>query len=302
MHRNVTIGKVRNLPEPKSRFGLVSFLGAVLLLNLANTGYAANFVEGFTEPYRDVDIAAGEMGTLAAIEVKEGDRVTAGQIVARLDEEVLQATLEMVRAEADFQGRLESAVAEFELQSDLLARLEELRAQKHASHQEVARAQTQKMIAEARLKSVREELAVKQREVQRITAQLKQRRLVSPIDGVVTRIYKDVGEFLSPSDPVAIKVVQLDPLLVVFAVPFDAARRFKANETVRVRVDSKSNEVEGLIEFVSPTADPQSGTTRVRVRLPNPDEQLLSGIPCRLLVPSDSPLKPADERSVRKKP
>ena len=42
--------------------------------------------------------------------------------------------------------------------------------------------------------------------------------------------------------------------------------------------------VQGKIEFVSPTADPQSGLSRVRVRLPNPKERLPCGATCYLLL------------------
>jgi multidrug efflux pump subunit AcrA (membrane-fusion protein) len=38
------------------------------------------------------------------------------------------------------------------------------------------------------------------------------------------------------------------------------------------------------VEFVSPTADAQSGTVRVRVRIPNPGETIPSGVTCRLLL------------------
>ena len=33
-------------------------------------------VDGFTEPYQDIDVAASEMGLIEVIAVKEGDRVT----------------------------------------------------------------------------------------------------------------------------------------------------------------------------------------------------------------------------------
>lgn len=243
-------------------------------------------VAGFTEPYRDVDVAASEMGRLVTITVSEGQRVTAGQVLARLDDDVLRATVEVARANRESAGRLEAAEAELRLCRESLDKLEELSARHHATQREVDRARTQVEVAEARLKATQQELTVKSLELERSKKQLEQRYIVSPIAGLVTQRFKDEGEFVSPSDPVVIRVVQLDPLLVVFAVPVAQARPLFAAQTVRVRVESVAAPLEGVVEFVSPTVDAQSGTTRVRVRLPNPNENIRSGITCYLLLPS----------------
>lgn len=245
----------------------------------------AGEVEGFSEPYRDIDIAAAETGLLESMEVKEGDRVTPGQVLARLDDSLLKATVAIAKSTMEAGGRLELAEAEVALQSDILARVKELSERNHASRQEIERAETQLRIAAARLQTVRDENAIRALEYERAHLQLEQRRLISPIAGVVIRIFKDRGEFVSMSDPAVIKVVQLDPLLVVFSVPAESARELAVGQAVQVRIAEVEKPVEGEVEFVSPTADPQSSTTRVRVRLPNPQEQLPCGVTCRLLLP-----------------
>jgi multidrug efflux pump subunit AcrA (membrane-fusion protein) len=68
-----------------------------------------NLIEGFTEPYADISMAAGEMGTLARVEVKDGDEVQAGQLIANLDDAVLRASLEVARAGMSATGDMQSA-------------------------------------------------------------------------------------------------------------------------------------------------------------------------------------------------
>ncbi len=241
-------------------------------------------IESYSEPYRDVDVAAPEMGVLSLIHAKEGQRVRQGDALAQMDDEVLQASLEIARQTMESAGRLESAQAELEFQEQWLRKLRELHQRDHASAQEVERVLSQRNIAASRMKAAQEEIEVRRLEHHRIEIQLKQRRITSPLDGVVTRIYKDRGEFVSPSDPNVLKVVQLDPLLVVFPAPLTAARQLKPDQEVRVQFDGASDPVRGVVEFISPTPDAQSRTTSVRVRLPNPKEQLPCGAACKLLL------------------
>jgi RND family efflux transporter MFP subunit len=249
---------------------------------------SAREIDGFTEPYRDIDVAAPEMGQIDRLAVREGDRVKAGQVLARLDDEVWKASLEVARAAMESAGRVEAAEAELRLCQETLVKLTALHERDHATQQEVDRALAQRDVAEARVKAAQEELLVKAREYERADVQLKQRSVLSPVDGIVTQIYKDEGEFVSPSDAVVIRVVQLDPLLIVFSVPVTDLDNLAVNTKVQVRVDAVDKPVEGTVEFVSPTTDAQSGTTRVRVKIANPGEAIRSGANCHLML-SDSP-------------
>jgi len=71
----------------------------------------------------------------------------------------------------------------------------------------------------------------------------------------------------------------------VFSVPIAEARKLAAEEIVSVRIEPAQQPVEGVVESVSPMADAQSGTMRVRVRIANPDECVPSGLTCHLLLP-----------------
>ncbi len=276
--------RIFNLASPRYR---IACLAAVMLTSVIRPGLAAE-VDGFSEPYRDIDVAATEMGRIVSLKIREGDRVVAGNVIARLDDDVTKATLDIAKAGMESCGRLEAAVAELRMHQESLEKLKELLQRSHATQREVDRARAQTEMAEARVKAAREELRLKMLEYQRTQTQLEQRRVLSPIDGVVTQLFKDEGEFVSPNDPVVVKVVQLDPMLVVFSVPLEKAGELNAEKSVRVRIDVANRTVQGVVEFVSPTADAQSGTTRVRVRIPNPGEAIPSGVTCHLLLPEAS--------------
>ena len=261
-----------------------------------------SMIEGFTEPYADIDMAASEIGTLANVAVKDGDVVKAGQLLANLDDAVLRASLEVAKAGMSAKGQLQSARAQLELKTVEHQKLTELFGRNHASQRELDRVKGEIRIAESRFQSVQEDLAVRRLEYARIEAQLRQRHIRSTINGVVEEVRKDCGEFVSPSDPVVVRVIQLDPLLVVFSVPVDRRREIVAGQSVRMRIGGHPEFATATVEYVSPTINATSATFRVKVRLPNPEQKWRSGEKSILLLDeSILPFAPTTEVATRTK-
>jgi RND family efflux transporter MFP subunit len=259
----------------------VTGLAATLLIGAAAV---ATEIEGFTEPYKEIEVAAAETGIIRQLHVQEGDRVSEGDVLATLDRKVLEVSLEIAASSKEARGQLNSAEAELRLRAERLRSLEALRQSQHASEEEVIRATEEKEVAEGNLLAVQEVLQVKELEFDRIKAQLDRRQVRSPIGGVVSQIYKDVGEFVAPTEPIVLTVVQLDPLLATFSVPAPEAYRLTTGQKVTVKVGFMGKATSGTVDFVSPVINAQSGTVTVKVQLPNASGQFRSGDNCRLLL------------------
>ena len=253
-------------------------------------------IDGFTEPYADISMAASEMGTLTELFVKEGDTVASGQLLANLDDAVLRASLAIAKAGMEAEGELTTAQTQLELKQVELKKLTELFRRNHASQQELDRVSGEVKIAEARLHSAREERAIRRLEHARIEAQLKQREIRSTIDGIVVHLAKDRGEFVSPSDPAVARIVQLNPLLIVFSVPTQHRAELAKGQQVQVRIGNHHEPASAFVEFVSPTADASSGTFLTKVRLPNENGQWHSGEKSVLLLDEPVPTFQSPER------
>ena len=251
-------------------------------------------ISGFTEPYRSIEVAANEMGTISKVEVVEGQRIEAGAILARLNDDIHAASVGMAKEKLESKGRLHSAQAELNIQQDRYLKLVGLFQRQNASQIEVDRAQAQLEVAKASVESVEDDFRIATFEYKRAVAQLEMRRLRSPIDGVVTRIHKDSGEFVSASDPVVVSVVQLNPLKVTFSVPQSMTRQLSTGLHVDLEMGSDRSSAPGVVEFVSPTTDAQSGTRRVTIRIDNSDQLWQSGDVCVL---PDSELSDSNLRS-----
>lgn len=262
----------------------------------SDEGAKDDTIRGFTEPYADISMAASEMGTLAGVHVREGDVVEAGQLLANLDDAVLKASLDVAAAGMKAEGELSTAQTQLALKQVEVEKLTSLFSRNHASQQELDRVRGEVRIAEARVQSVREDLEIRRLEYARIEAQLQQRQIRSTIDGVVVIVKKDKGEFVSPSDPVVARVVQLNPLLIIFSVPIPKRGAVSDGQQVAIKIGSNKQTAAGIVEFVSPTADASSGTFRVKVRLPNDDGRWHGGEKAELLLDAPVPTFAAPQR------
>ena len=241
----------------------------------------AETIEAFTEPYLRIAVPSPENGVIETLMVKEGDTVSQKQMVAKLDDEVLQSSLNLARAARNATGALMSAKADMEMKKQQVDSYRTLSKDGNASHRELARVEMDLSQSNARLLSVREEQELRDLEYERIKMQIRQRQIKSPIEGIVIAIEKQVGEFVSMTDPVMMHIVQLDALKAVFSVPRRGAEGLERGQVIELMLGYDAESCEGVIEFVSPIANPESNTVRVKVRIENADRKIPSGVTCR---------------------
>ncbi len=210
---------------------------------------------GYTEPYRIITVSAAESGVIAEVPVKEGDAVKTGQVLARLNTDVLAAELEVARAEASLATTRRDRVSEL--------------------------ARTGKATSEESEKA-RTEMEIKDANVRRISAQIENRIMRSPVDGVVTEIKRDPSEAVSPTQPQVLTVVQIDRLAVNLFLPPERVRALQAGASATLELLDPPQKIPASIEFVSPVTDPASGTVRVKFVIENADANYRAGSRCTL--------------------
>ncbi len=257
----------------------------LLIAPILDCGVIAAEVEAFTEPYQEVELAIGESGILDELRVREGERVKESQVVARLDTQVLEASLRIAELRAQSMGALDAAMAELELRKNHRDQLRVLRKKGHASQRELDRAEADFRIANARRKMAEEEILLQKLECQRIQAQIDRRVLRTPIDGVVSEISGDVGESFSGTERYIMKIVKLNKLRAKFSLSPAEASDLNPGDYVNVRLTQPASVVQARIETILPVMDAKSGTLAVMVVVDNEAERLRSGGRCFLQTP-----------------
>lgn len=260
--------------------GAILWITAILSVSLMQ---AAEF-DGFTKPFREIDVASPEPGIIMEMTVREGELVETGQVLTTLDNDVHTALLAIAEQSKMAKGRLEALQAELSLRQDRVSKFEELVLRGHARQEELEKARMEQEIALAQLKASHEDLLIKELEYRKIKVQLDRRKIISPIDGVVTKLHKDVGEFVAPNEPKIMTVVQLDPLLANFSIPGPHVETLTLDQTVKIRFPISKQVVQGQVTFISPVTDAESGMVRVKVRVANPGGKTRSGERCLIQI------------------
>lgn len=259
---------------------------ASLLLSVAPVSAANEQVIGVTEPEQEVDLSFPESGTIRVIAVEEGARVKAGAVLAQLDCRVHETRLKIAKIRAASQAEIKSATAKLRMNERRLAQLEKLAAQGSANEDELARARADFAIAESELELAREAAAEAKLQAQQIEAEIEQRTLRSPVDGIVARISPEVAETVSPADGSVISVVSLGRLDLVIHVDHRLADGLKTGQKIPVRAADRDITGQASIEFVSPVTDASSGTVRIRLSLENGDGRHQSGVKYAVQLPT----------------
>ena len=257
---------------------------ALLAFASVSTAMAVE-VEGFTEPFKTVDVAAVDPGIVMTLPLKIGDFVQKGDVVARLDDDLHTIMLGMAKDKMDQQGRMQALAAEIKMRETKLQRYIELDQNGFGRKEELDRVEMELDISRAELTQAHEDAIQNRWEFKKLDEQLNRRTVRAPLSGFIAAKLKEPGEYVSPQEPSVVTMVQLDPLLAKFALPRALAKRLKLGDKIRVMVGSRS--VVGTVDSVAPIVDAQSGTQKVKIRIGNPDGEILSGQRCQIDVPFD---------------
>lgn len=150
---------------------------------------------GQLEPLEQVEIGSDLNGEIVQLEVDVNDRVSAGDVLARLDPEPFETTVTQSRASvATHRANLQKARVELERATAELARTERLFERGAATAVELQEAKLSVAAAGASVDSARASRDQAQATLERADQDLQDTVITSPIDGVVVRRLVDEGQ------------------------------------------------------------------------------------------------------------
>lgn len=219
---------------------------------------------GRIEAEDEASLAFRISGRLQSSDIRLGDRVEAGQLLAQLEaQDQLSAQRQAQAALAAAQGQLTKARNHFERQQTLLAQGWTTRANFEAATQAQQTAQSNVEMAEAQLSSAHDQVSFTE--------------LRADAPGKITEKGPVAGEVVQAGQTIA-RIARQDGRDAVFDVPAQFVRAAPANLPVSVSLtDDPAVTAKGRIRQIAAQADPITRTFEVKVGLTDPPAAMRLG-------------------------
>lgn len=250
----------------------------VLVMEPESTALSKNLV-GRLSAFRRADVRARVPGVLLERTYKEGEQVKKGQLLFRIDPAPLTAAADAAKAQ------LAQAKASYTNAHVKAERARKLAPKGFISAVDKDDAEAVERTTAAALKAAEANLTA-------ANIKLSYTKVVSPIAGRAGQQQVTEGALVGQAGATLLtRVEQLDPLYVNFTMPSEQLsllRQAQADGKLSLN-DADKTEVRvtlaggasypqvGVLDFSSPSVDPDTGAVQLRAQLPNPDQVLMPG-------------------------
>ena len=224
---------------------------------------------GYVVAQRKAAVASKATGRIVALYFREGDKVRKGDIIAKIESEDVEASLEQARAELEVAtASLFDARRIYERSDTLIARNLISQAEFDAAG---SRYQSVKAVVRSR------EASVKSAEVA-----LENTNIRAPFDGTVLSKNADVGEVVAPfaagasSRVAVVTIADMTSLQVEADVSESNITNVSIHQPVELTLDAyPERRYRGMVDKIVPTADRAKATVMTKIRFIEKDERVL---------------------------
>jgi len=263
-------------------YGLVVFV-----LELSGAGSNNGFIRlsGRIEGV-EYHVAAKTAGRITDFKIEEGQLVSAGDEIALIDAPQLNALIEQAKA-GWRKTRLYLKLAEKEYQ-----RASQLAKENIISKQAYEAAESVYLVA-------KEECLAAENELQKLTADLADTRIVAPVSGTVVTKIVQLGEMVPPGVPL-VTIINMDDLFLKAFLPTETVGKVSLNDEAKIYPDaypSESfdafvNKISEKAEFIPKNVETKSQRANmvfeIKLKIKqNKDYRLKPGMPADALIRAD---------------
>jgi len=248
---------------------------------LAERGSVATFIMASTtlDAMSGVDVYAKATGIATSLQFEEGDVVTAGKVLVKLEDreirnEYNQAALAINQSEIALQQakvRKEQSASDYKRNEDLFH-------ENLVSSQEYEKSKLDDEYARLALENAQYDLKVARERYAAAKIQLENTEILAPIDGVVTERPVEPGDMIKTNDKVA-ALADVSLLLARVHVPETELHRIREGLSARIEPEYMAGrKFTGTVRLISPTIDAATGTGKVTIEIRDASRQLKPGM------------------------
>jgi RND family efflux transporter MFP subunit len=250
------------------------------------SGLFADVSNCLLKPKRVIQLGSPVFGVLAGLYVDRADKVTAGQLLAKLDTTVEEAQVALDRFRSQNTTQIEAAKVDLAWNQRELDRRQKLAGNMFSKANDIDDIATKIEQDKIAIHKAEADLETARLESVRSAAQLELKILKSPINGVVTEVKLLPGEFIYEQTPILV-LAEVDPLTVDLVLPAIQLRAVQPGMVGEVHLLPPVDETyPARVDAIDPVVDAASDTFRVRLALPNPGNAIPAGIRCSVRLPN----------------
>lgn len=213
------------------------------------------------EAEQEAMVVAKVKGIVKEILVEEGDQVSAGQVIAKLEDD--QYRIEVERAKST----MDRLYNDYQRNKELF---------------------NKKLIAAEAYENSRYEYEAQKSAYELAKLDHAYTSIKSPISGVISERLVKVGNMIG-TDQNVFKVTDFDPLQAILFVPEHEMAKIDNGQLAKLTVDALPGKTfEGHVERISPIVDPATGTFKVTVYIDEKDSKLKPGMFGRISIVYDT--------------
>lgn len=240
---------------------------------------------GHIEPIEEVDLRAQIDGTIAEVAFKEGSMVKEGDLLFQIDARVYEARVKQAEA------ALAKAKAASENADRYYARISKVD-KRSVTEAEIDQAYANMLEARAAIAQCEADLA-------NANINLGYTRITAPISGRIGQSLLKKGDYVAPSMGTLARIVQMDPVRVVFSVSDKLYLEGKKlsmkageDEGIRAQLQLADGTIythEGTLDFINNEMDSATASLSIRYSFPNPGQSLLANAYVSVLLSARVP-------------
>lgn len=227
-------------------------------------------LSGLLQPLSESVLTAEVDGRIAAVLVRPGETVKAGQVLARMDTRDLAARL------SEHEANLAAARVQFELAQKTQRRNEELQARQFVSTNSLD-------TSRSALDANREMLRAREAQLALARQALDKAVVRAPQSGVIADRAVQPGQHVGLNTRL-FSIVDLAELEFAANVPVAQISAVQVGQNVAVAAEGVAGDARGRVERIAPTADVGTRMIPVYIRVANPDGSLRGGMAARGLL------------------
>ncbi|SNB47080.1 efflux RND transporter periplasmic adaptor subunit [Geobacter sp. DSM 9736] len=210
-------------------------------------------------------VAARVAGTVTAVHVREGERVSKGKLLVTVqaDENASGAAGAAAAVEEASLG-VKEALARRKLAEDTFRRFEKLYLEQAVTRQEYETRLTERDVAEQGASRAEARLAQAREQARAAGTIAGYSKITAPMTGIVTAKAVETGATVFPGTPL-VTIEQEKHYRLEASVPDNLASGLRLGQELEVSVDGVGDALHGRVVEVSPVADPDTRTATVKI-------------------------------------